>query len=154
MSANPAIRLDEKEGKPVYVSQRELTLRYEMPVGEIYPFFKGLEEGKVLASKCSNCNTLYFPPQAACPKCRGGNMAWVDLGGEAELLAYTQIFVKPKSFAQEPPYLVGVARLKEGVNVLARIIVEDPKSVRVGMQLKLCVERDAKGVPVYVLKKP
>lgn len=149
---NPLIKLDEKEGKPIYVSRRELTLRYEIPVGEIHPFFKGLEEGKVLASQCSSCGAFYFPPQGACPKCGADKMLWVDVSGEAELLAYTQIFVKPKSFAQEKPYFVGVARLRQGVNVLAKIVVEDPKSVKVGMKLRLCVERED-GVPVYVLKQ-
>ncbi|MEM0120905.1 MAG: Zn-ribbon domain-containing OB-fold protein [Thermoprotei archaeon] len=151
--SNPLIKPDEKEGHPVYVSQRELRLRYEIPVGEVYTFFKGLEEGKVLASKCSTCGQLYFPPQGACPKCRGDKMEWVDLNGEAELLAYTQIFVRPQSFSAEQPYFVGVAKCKEGVNVLARIAnVNDPKKIRIGMRLKLKVERAPNGVPTYILE--
>jgi Predicted nucleic-acid-binding protein containing a Zn-ribbon len=151
--SNPVIRFDEKEGHPIYISQRELRLRYEMPVGEIYPFFKGLEEGKVLASKCEVCGQLYFPPQGACPKCREQKMGWVDLSGEVELLAFTQIFVRPQSFSAEQPYFVGVAMCKQGVNILARIAnVDDPKKIRVGMRLKLRAERTSNGVPIYLLE--
>ncbi len=151
-SNNPAIKMDEKEGHPVYVSQRELYLRYEIPVGEVYPFFQGLTEGKILASKCVTCGQLYFPPQAACPKCRQNKMDWVDISGQAQLVAYTQIFVRPQSFSEKQPYFVGVAKSRAGVNVLAGISVQDAKALKIGMPVKLAVERQANGVPTYIIE--
>lgn len=147
---NPLIKLDEKDGKPVFLDQRELRLKYEIPVEEIYPFFKGLEEGKVLASRCVKCGKLYFPPQGSCSNCRSDNVDWVQLSADAKLLAATMIFVKPQSFANEPFYLVAVGKLQaEGINVLARLIIDDPTKARIGMPIKLKVVRTNDGAPIY-----
>lgn len=147
---NPTIKLDEKDGRPIFLDQRELSLKYEIPVEEIYPFFIGLEQGKVLASKCEKCGKLYFPPQGACSSCRSEGVKWVQLSENARLLAATMIFVKPQSFADEPFYLVAVGRLEaEGINVLARLAIEDPAKAKIGMPIKLKVAKTADGAPIY-----
>jgi len=74
-------------------------------------------------------------------------MQWIELSREAQLLAFTQIIVKPQSFQDEGDYYVGVARLKEGINVLARVVTD--KRPRVGSKLRLEVTKNNKGNLVY-----
>lgn len=142
---------DEGEIKK-FLDQRELKIRYEIPVGDIYPFFEGLRHGKLMAPRCSKCGKLFFPPQANCPECRSNEMEWVALSGEAKLLASTKIFVKPVSFENEPPYIVAIGRLKEGINVLSWLVTDNEKDVKVGASMKLMVTENKEGNATYLYK--
>jgi hypothetical protein len=143
---------DQKTGAALWFDQRELNIRYTISVERVKKFFEGLAEGKVLATRCRSCGTLYFPPQVDCPKCRKSDVEWVELSKEGELLTYTVIYTKPTSFAHYPDYTVGIARLPEGVNVLAWVRETDPKKLRVGMKVRLeVVKREPEGYLTYEL---
>ncbi|MEM3670712.1 MAG: Zn-ribbon domain-containing OB-fold protein [Thermoprotei archaeon] len=146
------IKLDEKEGLPVYVDQRELTLKYEIPVGDIKPFYDGLSKGEVLAPKCRKCGNVFFPPQNDCPKCMSSEMDWIPLNRQGVLVAATMVFVKPKSFEDEPYYVVGVAKLEGGISVLASVKTSDPMSLKIGRKVNLIVTANSKGNAVYSLE--
>ncbi len=132
---------DEKTGDPLFFDQRELRLRYLIPVKRIQPFFEGLQRGQVLYTECKSCGSRYFPPQPDCSRCGGTEMEWKPIEGTGKLLTYTVINVKPTSFMHYEDYIVAIARMKEGFNVLAWLKVNDPKQVKVGMEVKLVVER-------------
>jgi len=134
------IIIDKKSGNPLWISTRELRLRYIIPIKNIEKFFEGLKNGKLLGTKCEKCGKVYFPPQRDCPECMNSNLQYIELSNEGELLTYTVINVKPSSFSHYPDYIVGVVRLKEGVNVVGWVNI-DPKEVRVGMKVRLIVSR-------------
>ena len=92
----------------------------------------------------------FFPPQADCPKCQESNMDWIPLSGKGELLTCTMIFVKPTTHAHYDDYIVGIAEMEEGVRVLARIKIDDPKKIRPRMRLSLSVvKREPEGFLTY-----
>ena len=132
---------DMRSGVAQWVDQRELILRYVVSVEKIRKFFDGLMSGKIYATKCRRCGNLYFPPQADCPFCKISDMEWVELSGEGELLTYTIIYTKPTSFSHYDDYAIGIARLREGINVTAWIKEKDPGKLRVGMRVKLVVKK-------------
>ena len=138
---------DQKSGNKLWVSTRELTLRYQIPINKVNRFFEGLKEGKLLATRCNKCGTIYFPPQADCPKCRVSSLDWIELPTEGEVIAFTKINVKPMSFSHYNDYVVGVVKLTNGVNVLAWINTDSPK---VGMKVRLKVyKREPEGYLTY-----
>ena len=142
------IKLDKKSQLPLYVVQRALKLEYELPIGKIRGFFEGLKQGKVMATKCPKCGKIYFPPQHECVKCKT-ETEWFELSGEAELLTYTIINVKPKTFSHYKDYIIAIGRLKEGINVLAWLDA-DPKGIKIGMKLRLIVaKREQEGYLTY-----
>ena len=118
-------------------SARTLKITYNLPISRTSKFWKGLEEGKVYATKCKKCGTLHFPPAADCGECNSSETDWVELNGEGELVTFTQVFVKPASFSEEPEYIVAVARLKEGINALAWLSGVKREDVKIGMKVKL-----------------
>ena len=141
---------DVKSGAALWYDQREITVRYVISVDKIRKFYEGLMDNKLYATKCKSCNRLYFPPQVYCPKCINGNIEWVELSREGELLTYTIIYVKPASFTHYHDYAVGVARLKEGINITAWIRENDPRKLRVGMKVKIeIVRREPEGYLTY-----
>jgi len=62
------------------------------------------------------------------------------------------INVKPETYSSFPDYIVGVARLEEGFNVLAWVDCSDPKKLRRGMPVRLEVKkRDKDGLFSYYI---
>ena len=118
-------------------SARTLRITYNLPISRTSKFWKGLEEGKVYATKCLKCGKMHFPPVADCGTCGSSDVEWTELDGEGEVVTFTQVFVKPASFSQEPPYIVAIARLKEGVKALAWLTGVERERVKAGMKVKL-----------------
>jgi len=135
------ITFDKKLGLPLWKDVRTLPIKYTIAISKIREFFDGLEEGRILATRCKHCGKLYFPPQADCPNCRKDDMEWVELSGEAELETYTIIKAKPKTFAHYEDYVLAIGKLKEGIKVLAWLRIKDQKEIRVGMKMRLVVAK-------------
>lgn len=144
---------DQKTSNPLWVDMRELRLRYLIPVSRIRRFFEGLSEGKVYATYCPVRDIYYFPPQADCPVCMDDNLVWREIKGFGKLLTYTVIKVKPFSFSHYPDYVVAVARMDEGFNILCWMSVDEPSKLRVGMNVRLVVKRrEPEGFFTYYLE--
>lgn len=144
---------DQKTSQPLWVDVRELRLRYLIPVSRIRRFFDGLKEGRIYATYCPVKNLYYFPPQADCPACMDENLVWREIEGRGKLLTYTVINVKPYSFSHHRDYVVAVARMDEGFNVLCWVAVDDPTKLRVGMDVRLVVKRrEPEGFFTYYLE--
>ena len=48
----------------------------------VKPFYEALEEGKILARKCTECGHVEYPPYLACNKCGNLDTEWVDFEGK------------------------------------------------------------------------
>ena len=91
-----------------------------------------LQERKLMASRCADCDGLYLPPRPICPGCHTRNMAWTELQGEGTVLGFTSITVAAtamaaRGFGRDRPYLTGLVALKEGPSVAARIETAEAK---------------------------
>ncbi len=141
---------EAKTNLPLYISVRELPLRFQLGTSKIQKFFEGLKEGRVYMTQCKGCGEKFFPPQADCPKCSESNMNWVPLSGEGELLTCTMIFVKPTTYAHYDHYIVGIAKMVEGVRVLAWLNIDDPQKIKPKMKVRLTtVKREPEGFITY-----
>jgi uncharacterized OB-fold protein len=120
----------------IFEDRRTLELKYRMPVANIMQFFKGLEDGKIRATKCKKCGEIYFPPQADCSKCMGKDMEWIDLDGESSLETFTIVNIPPTSFSNVGSYVVAIGLLKEGVRVLSWLN-DDENHIKIGMKMRL-----------------
>jgi uncharacterized OB-fold protein len=132
---------DMKTGHALWVDVRQLTNRFIISVERVKNFFNALSEGKILATKCRGCGTIYFPPQADCPKCRKSDVEWIELPKEGTLITYTVISIKPDSFSHYDDYAVGIIKLENGVQVTAWVRERDPSKLKVGQRVRLEVVR-------------
>jgi len=121
------------------IKSRPMTMEFEIPISKTKKFWEGIEKGDVLATRCSGCGVLLFPPVADCPKCGSSDMKWVKLDGRGEVEAFTHVIVKPTSFQKHAPYTIVIAKLVDGVNVLAWLRDDDEAEVEVGMKVRLTV---------------
>jgi len=142
--------LPEENASPTLRSKRSLTLRFNIPISKTQRFWEALGEGKFVTTKCKDCGKLTFPPQADCPNCMSGKAEWVELRTDAELITFTYVQVTPTSFVDRDPYVVGIGKLKEGLNVLAWLEGADHTQLRPGARLRLEPRKDSEGSPYYV----
>ncbi|MEM2386589.1 MAG: Zn-ribbon domain-containing OB-fold protein [Candidatus Bathyarchaeia archaeon] len=131
------------------IKSREIRVVQDIPISKTLPFWEGLKQGKIRATKCKGCGKIYFPPVADCPQCLTSNMEWVDLGNEATIETFTHVVVRPTTFQHEKPYTVAIGRLKEGVRVLAWLTGFKHSEIKVGMKATLVAKITSEGNPTY-----
>ncbi|UCG65181.1 MAG: Zn-ribbon domain-containing OB-fold protein [Deltaproteobacteria bacterium] len=105
-------------------------------------FVTYLEQGKVMATRCKKCETMYFPPQVDCPKCLSNAMEWSQVKGRGKLLTYGVVNYGPLGFEDKAPYTLAVAEFEKGIKVFATLskdIKED--EIAVGMVLEVVPAR-------------
>ena len=104
-----------------------------------------LDEGKLMAARCENCEALSLPPRAICTSCHSEKMAWVELSGNGKLAAFTAVYIGPtfmneQGFGRNKPYMTGIVELEEGVKISARLLgfgEIPPESVEIGTKMTL-----------------
>jgi len=132
-----------KFGKIGYVSETKVA-----------DFVKYLEEGKIMATRCSKCGKLYFPPRADCPDDLSMDMTWEELSGRCKLLTYTTAHFAPTGFQDDVPYTIALAQCEEGTKVYALLSKDtNGKEIHIGMNLRLMPLRLPDGRITYELKK-
>ena len=124
-------------------------MRFNIPLAKTHQFWDALGQGRFVTTRCTDCGSVSFPPQADCPHCMSSSHEWVELGTEAQLETFTSVSVTPASFADRGPYTVGIGRLRNGLKVLAW--VESPlEKLKVGDEIRLEARKSADGAPYYV----
>jgi uncharacterized OB-fold protein len=110
----------------------------------------------LIANKCRACNILIFPPQPFCYQCLENDLDSVELSNQGEIYSYTIVereSLAPSDF--QVPFAYGYIDLPEGVRVLAKIINWEPGSLKIGLAVRLTLERirtDSGGKDVVVFR--
>lgn len=85
-------------------------------------FGEGLAEGKLLIQSCESCGTKMLYPRHRCISCGSNELGWCEASGKGTLHSYTVVrAVPPSGFEEDLPYGLGVIKLDEGVQLLARL---------------------------------
>jgi uncharacterized OB-fold protein len=86
-------------------------------------FRAGLARGELLIQRCNDCSGLNLYPRYACPFCQSASLGWQRASGRGKLHSYTVLRLgAPEGFEDELPYALGVVKLEEGVQLLARLV--------------------------------
>jgi uncharacterized OB-fold protein len=116
-------------------------------------FMKYLELGKVMATRCKQCGTTYFPPKADCPDCLSSEVEWFEVAGKGELKSYSVVNYGPTGFEEDAPYTLALGEF-DGVQILARLSRDiDEKDIKVGMSLTVSPLKLPNGRLAYEFKK-
>lgn len=114
---------------------------------KVHGFVDGLERGELLASKCTMCGVLQYPPRSDCPHCLSSTFTWVPVTGIGRLLSFTTIYVAPDHFAPDlartapfscytyQPRPVGIVEMQNGLRVTGWVVGLPEASLKVGMAL-------------------
>ncbi len=106
------------------------------------------ESPQLIASHGTGCDEVAFPKQSGCPNCAGDSTDEVLLARRGKLWTWTvQHFPPPHPYAGDLdafiPFGVGYIELPEGIRVEARLTVNEPEKLEIGMDMELVVEKFA-----------
>jgi uncharacterized OB-fold protein len=85
-------------------------------------FREGLRRGELLVQSCNSCGKAIMYPRHRCPFCQSDHLGWRASAGEGTLHSYTVVrMVPPRGFEDDLPYALGIVKLDEGAQLLARL---------------------------------
>jgi uncharacterized OB-fold protein len=128
--------LDREPGAPAkWEDDLPVTNRYTFGLaGE--RFFRSIKnEGKILGTRCSQCNITYVPAAAFCERCLSELTDWTEVGNRGEVETFTLLYVAPDGSSMEEPQIVAFVRLGDGglIHFLGKV---DPAAVAIGMPVE------------------
>lgn len=103
-------------------------------------FIDYLAQGKVMATRCKSCGTVYFPPRMDCASCLKSEVEWVEAPSTGELVTYSVVRYEPTGFEGDAPYTIAVGDFGNGIKIFSRLSKDIKEAdIKVGMKLKLAV---------------
>ena len=120
---------------------------------KVNDFVSHLEDGKVMGTRCKECDAVYFPPRADCAKCLTSDMEWFEVTGKGKLVTYSKLEYAPIGFGDDLPY--AIALLDYGnYKVFGRIAPDVPDDeIEVGMEMTTRPNTLSNGQLNYVFQK-
>jgi len=118
------------------------------------PFWDAALEGRLVAPKCTKCETVVLPPQPRCFECQNDSFEYTDLPGTGQIFSYTVVRhpLSPK-LKDVVPYVGAVVTLDgtqgAGARMILNVIDCDPETVRIGDPIRVVFDRvsDTLAVP-------
>jgi len=98
------------DGRPVYLLGVEMAQRYRHAVGSSSPFYVGLDQSVLRATRCAGCGASWFPPRRFCEEDLT-ETEWYDLPGTGTVVAATRVHSPPPFGGIDPPYILASIRL-------------------------------------------
>jgi uncharacterized protein len=114
------------------------------------PYWKGLEEGKLVLCRCRQCQTWIHPPRACCPACWADDIGHESPSGLGTLYSCV---IQPTAPGRSPE-VIGWAELDEQPElfVVAPILDIAIDAVPLGARLSLELrERDGVILPAFAV---
>jgi uncharacterized OB-fold protein len=102
-------------------------------------FWEGTAAGELRVQRCGACHALRHPPGPMCPRCGATDPSYVVAGGRGDVHSYV-VHHHPPVPGREPPFVVALVELEEGVRVLGELQT-DPERVRIGMPVEVVFDR-------------
>jgi uncharacterized OB-fold protein len=116
--------------------------KYEKPLPEFrpetQPYWDACKRHKLVLPKCKTCGRFFFYPRALCPNCMSQDLEWVEASGKAKVWTFATHHMGPsKAYKGEPPYVVAMIEIQEGVMMMTNIVNCKPEDVRIGMDVEV-----------------
>jgi uncharacterized protein len=126
-------------------------VRLEPPASDAgQPFWDATREGRLELPWCTACDRPIWYPRAFCPACAGSDVDWRPASGRATVHAFT-IEQAGQTRALEPPYVVALVDLDEGVRIMTNIVGVPADEVAVGARVEVVWEAlsDGRQLPLF-----
>ena len=138
---------DVFNGKTRFLEDNMNVDKFVYTLGHGYEkFFNGLKEGKIIASKCSECGVTYLPPRIYCEECLSEITEFVEIDQNGVVLGYTiQNVDKDGRYLKERVIwaLIGFNGVRGGI--FHKLVGVEPEEIYVGMPVKPVFREERKG---------
>ncbi|MEU9474227.1 bifunctional MaoC family dehydratase N-terminal/OB-fold nucleic acid binding domain-containing protein [Streptomyces sp. NPDC048191] len=99
-------------------------------------FWQGVAEHRLLIQRCTDCGTLRHPWLPGCNACGCPDWDTVEASGAGTVYSYV-VMHHPPFPAFDPPYVVGLVELAEGVRMVSNVTGVPYDKVRIGLPVRL-----------------
>jgi uncharacterized OB-fold protein len=100
------------------------------------PFWRAVEEHRLVAQRCLSCRALRWLPAPICPECWAPGGDWEDLSGTGVIYSFaTYRRAMAPAFKDLVPYTVALVTLDEGIEMHG--MLERPGSVAIGDRVQV-----------------
>ncbi len=126
---------------PAMVIQWPRTIVHHHTYGLLSPFFEGLKEGVLRATRCTNPNCeekrFWLPPRADCPDCLR-RMEWMELKNPVigEIFTFTHVDYPGNGIEISYPYYQIDVKLPGAATVMKGYLARG--DAKIGMKVKAC----------------
>jgi uncharacterized protein len=103
-------------------------------------FWEGTAAGELRIQHCPACGRLRHPPGPMCPSCGAEKQDWIVASGRGTVFSYV-VHHHPKVPGKQPPFVVALVELDEGVRMLGELIDVEPSTVEIGMPVEVALTR-------------
>jgi uncharacterized OB-fold protein/acyl dehydratase len=103
-------------------------------------FWDGARAGELRIQRCAECGELRHPPGPMCPRCHAVKRDHVTASGHGTVYSYV-VHHHPPVPGREPPFVVALVELAEGVRMVGNVIGCPPEKVHIGMPVEVTFER-------------
>ncbi len=112
------------------------------PTQDTAPYWKGLNEGRLLIQKCGSCGKLRHYPRPLCDACHSFEVEWVEAAGHGTVHSWT-ITHHPFNigFKRELPLALVTVDLAEGVRMQAALKDFPHEKIRIGLAVAIRFQR-------------
>ena len=116
------------------------------------PFWDAINEKRLTVQKCTDCNTLQYPPRPACRDCGSENLEWTETSGRGQILA--NMVVADGRLAQtrpDQPFNLAVVTLDEEprINFFSNLPGLPPYQVPIGAAVEVIFEEVEPGQLIH-----
>lgn len=98
-------------------------------------FWEGTAADELRIQRCTSCRRLRHPWQPACRHCHSLDHDYVVASGRGEIYSFV-VHHHPPLPGFEPPFVIGLIEVEEGVRMVGEVVDVDRSDVHVGMPVR------------------
>jgi uncharacterized protein len=97
------------------------------------PFWEGLAREQLLIQHCDSCGSWVYYPRLRCSNCLSDRLRWQEVPPSGIVYTFS-VARQPVApwFPADPPLIIAVVELENGVRLTTNIIDADPENLSIG----------------------
>jgi uncharacterized OB-fold protein len=109
-------------------------------------FFTELRDnGKIMGTKCPECERVLVPPRIFCEECFVDADEWVEVSHQGEILTYAESYFGLQGQRLEEPWYIGIVKLDGADGGLFHRLVAENGEIAIGGRVEAVLAADRKG---------
>jgi uncharacterized OB-fold protein len=107
-------------------------------------FFAALEDGSLLAARCTECETRLVPPRPACYECGSRDVVIEKQPETGTVVSYTEVRRPAPALADDAPFTIAIVELDTGARLTGRLDLAYGET-EIGLPVRLTVREPTEG---------
>lgn len=128
-----------------------MTGAYGLPVpvpdqaAELDWYWSANRRRQLLVPRCDRCGLVFWYPRDFCPDCGSTDVTGVESAGTGHVYSVTVTRHGPGLYRSQPPYVLALVELDEGVRVMTNVVGTAPETVHIGQRVRAVFDLTADG---------